>query len=60
MLYNDFDIKVWKWIYVTQSFWHKGVKMDICYITILALRYPPFHVQNNYPSHGTINLNDIY
>jgi len=36
MLYNDFGIKVWKWIYVIQRFWHRGMEMDICYTTILA------------------------
>ncbi len=36
MLYNNFGIKVCKWIYVIQRFWHKGMEMDICYTMILA------------------------
>jgi len=59
MLYNNFSINVWKWIYVIQLFWHKCMEMDICFIMIMACKYPSFHVQNNYPSHITINHNYI-
>jgi len=36
MLYNNFGIKVWEWIYIIQRFWHKCMEMDIYYTTILV------------------------